>query len=318
VRADPVVSVVLPLYQTRAFVAEAIDSVLAQTYGDFELIVIDDGSDDGGEVIANGYPSRDSRVAYFRQENAGLASARNSALTRAKGSYVAFLDSDDVWLPHRLESQLGRVRPDTVIHGDARVIGPGTHADQRISSGVAQPALSDTFASLLAENHIAVLTALVPRELIASVGGFDVTLRSAEDYDLWLRLAARGVRFDYVDDVLAVYRSRPGSLSSDPVWMAQHRLIVYRKLARTVEPSRRQMVWARCRSEQRLLSGELRTRGWQSVAEGRVEDGRSDLLGAVRTAPGWWRSWPLAATLALPFGVRAGARVRGTRTPVAR
>ena len=118
-RRVPAVSVIVPLYQSRAYVAAALDSVLAQTLGDLEVIVVDDGSTDGGGEIVRGYVEREPRVRYMREENAGPAAARNVGIAAARGAAVAFLDSDDLWLPEKLARQLPLLREDTIVHSDA-------------------------------------------------------------------------------------------------------------------------------------------------------------------------------------------------------
>jgi glycosyltransferase involved in cell wall biosynthesis len=104
---SPLISVIVPAYNTSRTIAETLDSVLAQTFEDYEVVVVDDGSpDDVAELVARSYP----QVRLVRQENRGLAGARNTGIKEAKGEYVAFLDSDDVWLPRKLELQVEQIK----------------------------------------------------------------------------------------------------------------------------------------------------------------------------------------------------------------
>lgn len=312
----PVVSVIVPVYETRDYVAEALDSVLAQTFEDLEVIVVDDGSTDGGGEIARAYAERDSRVSYIWQENAGLAAARNVGIAAARGEAVAFLDSDDLWLPEKLARQIRLLSENAVVHADAYVLRAGGEVGgERIAAHVEGLDGADALGALLRGNSIAVLTVLAPRSLLLTHGCFDASLRSVEDYDLWLRLAADGVRFTYVAEPLAVYRIRPGSLSADLVRMTETRLRVYEKLAGASSGSRRRAVLAATRRERKLLATALWRRGRSAIIAHGKEAGRADLVRAVRTAPGWWKCWVLAGMLVVqpvlrPAALRAERRAR--------
>jgi glycosyltransferase involved in cell wall biosynthesis len=315
----PSVSVIVPMYNTRDYVGATLDSVLAQTFPDFEVIVVDDGSTDGCTEIVAEYVARDPRITCIRQNNAGLAAARNVGIAAARGTAIAFLDSDDLWLPEKLARQLPLVTGNTVVHADAYVFIDGEPVGEtRLSDVADSPDGAETFESLLEQNRIGVLTAVVPRDLLLAHGCFDSALRSCEDYDLWLRLAAAGITFRALVEPLAAYRRRKGALSADPVWMAEHRTAVYEKLATTTQGTRQKAAAKRASRERRLLTGELRARGWLSIRNGSVGDGRRDLRRSIRVAPTWWRSWLLAVMITIPFSLRplaARATRRQTETP---
>ena len=314
----PAVSVIVPLYQSRDYVAAALDSVLAQTFDDLEVIVVDDGSTDGGGEIVEEYAAREPRVRYMRQENAGPAAARNTGIAAARGSAVAFVDSDDLWLPEKLARQLPLLREDTVVHSDAFVLrNGGPVGEERIGARFES---GDAFGYLLRETPTApLLTTLVRRELLLAHGCFDESLVGPEDYDLWLRLAAAGVRFEHVPEPLAVYRVRGDGLSADHVRISSGILDVYGKLAAASSGSRRRAVRRQARRQRRFLAFELWARGRRAIAAGDMAGGRPDLVRAVRTAPGWWKSWVLACLLVLPFALRPVAvymeRLRGRDRP---
>jgi glycosyltransferase involved in cell wall biosynthesis len=223
-------------------------------------------------------------VRYVRQENRGLAGARNTGLREAQGTHVAFLDADDLWLPEKLERQLP-LAFDGVLYADAYLLREGDEGEPRRIGQSVDFAAGKIFDELLDANMVPVLTAIVPRTLANRFEGFDESLRSAEDLDLWLRMAAGGVEFRYSDEPLAVYRIRPGSLSSDPVWMASHRLEVFRKVARAVDGDASRRVRRRIRRERHLLAGELRSRAWPLARSGRVAEARADLRAAFAAEP---------------------------------
>jgi glycosyltransferase involved in cell wall biosynthesis len=293
------VSVIVPLYQSRDYVAAALDSVLAQTFEDLEVIVVDDGSTDGGDEIVREYSNRERRVRYLRQENAGPAAARNAGISAARASAIAFLDSDDMWLPGKLARQLPRLRGDTVVYSDAFVLRDrGQIGEERMGASFES---DDAFHYLLGTTPTApLLTTLVHRELLLAHGCFDESLLGPEDYDLWLRLAAAGVRFQHVREPLAVYRVRSDGLSADFARISSGILDVYGKLAAASSGPRREAVLARVREQRRVAAFELWARGRRAIAAGDVTGGRRDAVRAVRTAPGWWKSWAVALLLAMP------------------
>lgn len=206
----PCVSVVIPTFQRAAVLREAIRSALVQREVPLEVLVVDDGStDQTPELLA---AQRDERLRWVRQENRGQAAARNRGIALSRAPWVAFLDSDNLWPADRLARQFGALAraPDVdVVYGislelgGARRFGRAPARDGR--------ALSE---QLLDGNFVPFNTSLVRREALRRVGGFDETLRSAEDYDLWLRLSA-DARFLFVDTVCAFYRISPDSISSD-------------------------------------------------------------------------------------------------------
>jgi glycosyltransferase involved in cell wall biosynthesis len=223
------VSVIVPAYQAERHLAAALDSIVDQTYDDWEAIVADDGSTDATADVARRY---DDRVRLVRSRvNRGLAATRNLALEHAGGELVALLDSDDRWLPDYLADQLacydearGRVG---IVCCDALLEGPGVPAGARYAERFGTPPPVVDASVLLAGNPIFV-SALVPRAVIAEAGGFDASLRSVEDLDLWLRIVERGYAVVYNPKALAVYRLSAGTLSTDALMMARSRQVVYR------------------------------------------------------------------------------------------
>ena len=225
IHENPRVSVVMPVYNVAAYVAEAIGSVLAQTMPDFELIIVDDGGSDGSMAICRGFD--DPRIRIVTQANRGLAGARNSGIAVARAAYVALLDSDDRWLPEKLALH--------VIHLDANPEIGVSYCPSRFIDDAGQPMrLAQrprlervTAADIFCRNPVGNGSAAVLRRTAldtvafrhpdepARTCWFDETLRQSEDIELWLRLSVcGGVRFAGIAPALTEYRIGHGGLSS--------------------------------------------------------------------------------------------------------
>jgi len=203
----PVVSVVIPTYNYGRYLGQAIDSALIQASGDLtlEVIVVDDGSTDDTAGVVERFGSA---VRYERQENRGPSAARNRGIAEARGDFVAFLDADDHWLPGKLALQLRElsVRADTAGVHSAFIVQLPSGETGRVGRYWRQPGHHPTFRDLLRGNSINMSTVLIRRETLASVGPFDESLRTAEDWDLWLRLFLAGHRLHYMATPLALTR----------------------------------------------------------------------------------------------------------------
>ena len=185
--SQPLVSVIIPTYNRAALLREAVDSVLAQSYAPLELIVVDDGSTDA--TAASLRSVRGLRLV--RQDHTGMpGQARNAGACVARGKYLAFLDSDDLWLPHKLAVQVAAAQAagDAVNHTRERWLRAGRIVSQR---GQRHRRSGDLFADSLRKCIIGPSTVLLRREVFERAGGFREDLQIAEDYELWLRLTAR-------------------------------------------------------------------------------------------------------------------------------
>jgi len=216
---QPKVSVVIPTYNAARYIAEAIESVLAQSYHDYEIIVVDDGSTDNTKEVLRPYMDR---IRYFYKENGGVSSARNRGIQEARGEYIAFLDADDLWLPEKLKLQIEIMEqhPDfAMIHTDIKVIDVnGTllkeSANKRRQShnGMVFEEFFKTYRSL-----VMMSSALIRKSSIESMGLFDESLSVSEDYDFFLRFFWNYPVY-LLDEPLVKYRITPGSISrSDKV-----------------------------------------------------------------------------------------------------
>ncbi len=227
----PAVSVVMPAFNVAPYIGEAIESVLGQTYGDLELLVVDDGSTDGSDVLADGYASRDSRVRVIRQPNGGISTARNHALRIATSPVIAILDSDDAWDPSYLRDQMAILdaRADVdVVTGNAWFLGGSQNGHPARPWPDRRPA--PTLADMLTDETAVFIMSIFRRRVYETIGPFDETLRTNEDYDFWLRAACADFVFHRNDRPLGYYRRRDNSLSADELRMLPGILQVLRKL----------------------------------------------------------------------------------------
>ena len=231
----PLVSVVIPAFEARPWVEDTIDSVLAQTHPRVEIIVVDDGSTDGtGTFVRERYGAD---VACIRQENAGLAAARNAGLEVASGRYVQFLDADDLLLPQKIARHVEILEENPgadVVYCDFEYVNAdGSHAAHELrpffrAGRILRP--------LLRRNFIVAHAPLSRLSALREVGGFDEHLRACEDYDLWLRLAADGRTFLFDDEVRVLYRRRSDSMSAHHVRQAASTAQVLRRAMRRPLP----------------------------------------------------------------------------------
>ena len=211
------VSVVIPVHNGEKYLAQAIESVLAQTFRDFELLIVDDGSTDSSRAIMDRYARRDARIRILSQANRGVSAAGNLGLEEARGEWVARLDADDVFLPDKLERQIAFIRrhPNVrivgtlgyFISGAGRVIGlvnsdgPFTRAEFERMAGRGEPVFFVHSSTLM---H---------RETVLSVGGYREQFVQAEDVDLWLRMAEKGHVLLKMSEPLLLYRLHGESLT---------------------------------------------------------------------------------------------------------
>ncbi len=223
----PTVSVIIPAYNQGHYLGKAIQSVLNQTFADFEIIVVDDGSTDDTRQVAAGF--LDPRVRYVYQDNAGLSAARNTGIRHAKGAFLSFLDSDDLFLPEKLALLLAKfdAEPELgFVAGQAILIDENDH---RIGE-IFDKRLPKDSTQLLLGNPLHVGSVMVRREWQTRVGFFDETLRSYEDWDMWLRLAKAGCRMGWVDRPVSLYRFHTNQMTRNGQQMTTATFAVLKKL----------------------------------------------------------------------------------------
>ena len=208
------ISIVMAAKNYAAFVAQAIDSVRAQTLADWELIVVDDGSADGTAGVVRPYLS-DHRIRLVVSDKLGQSRAKNLGARLSRGEWLAYLDADDAWHPAKLERQLAALAADPgagLCYTRRTLIGPDGLPLAKQPAPVPLP-VGDILRAVYAKNFVCFSSVLIRGELFEAVGGFDPALDLAIDYDLWLRLA-RHTRAVAVEEPLALYRTGHGNLSA--------------------------------------------------------------------------------------------------------
>ena len=286
---SPAVSVVIPVYLSR-YLRAAIDSVLAQTFGDFEIIVVDDGSPDPLEV--EGWPAVDrDQLHYLRQENQGPAAARNTGIRAARGRFVAFLDADDTWEPTYLEEQIATLTRDggfDLVYCNALMIGQSEADRRRLMESRPSRGLV-TCTSLLREEFPVFLSGVVARrEQILEAGLFDERFVHGEDFDLWLRMLKTGARMGFQPRVLLNRRLHSGSLSYDALTHSEKGLVVLEKFRGRADLTGAERAAVEWRTKS--LQGEVELeRAKQAVARGEFEAAAR----ALKDANEFYRSWKL-------------------------
>jgi len=219
----PLISIIMPAYNAEKFIDDSIKSVINQTYQNWELIIINDGSKDGTAKIVEEKIKLDKRIHLINQDNKKQAGARNAGLETIKGNWVAFLDADDIWLPAKLEIQLQYIEksPADIYYSGGYIV------DANLKITADYPTIygwyngSDMYKLLYKENSVPVLAVLLKADWVFKVGFQDETLVlvSCEDWDYWLRLCLLGATFYGIDEKLFYYRKHDNNMSSDGIKM---------------------------------------------------------------------------------------------------
>ncbi len=227
----PLVSAIVPVYNAERFLAEALDSALAQTLQALEIIVVDDGSTDASGAIADRYAAaHPQKIRVIHQQNGGLVAARNAAIAMAHGRYLALLDADDVWLPHHLVAAVGVLEHDDevgLVHANVDYIDAEGCLRAEATRRFWHPDDEAFMAVLLRHKNVSCPTAVFRRALIDEVGVFDPVFNrlGCEDRDLWLRIA-KVSGLHYLDSVHARYRWHGTNMSSNLDKMMRARLLL--------------------------------------------------------------------------------------------
>ncbi len=311
---NPLVSVIIPCLNRETLIGQAIESALGQTYQNVEIVVVNDGSTDGTEKAVQNYFSS-GKVRYFKHEvNKGIPAARNTGIRNSLGDYVAFLDSDDMWLPDKVEVQLQAFSQDTtrqvgVVWTDAYYV------DESGGSRTSGTVLPDDFALLPDEKVLKLLfmknfviagTSMIGRSCFDKVGLLDEELRGgADDYDLWLRLAPH-FKFSYVPIPLATVRLHGGNHSSVEGNYGDSVVIAKKAVARHPELARLQNITI---AHLRFLQGK------HYFEHGRTLEARQHLLETIEHHPISIKALAAWIFLYCPplgrIGLRAWRQVRG-------
>ena len=234
---QPLVSVIMPTYNHARFIGEAIDSVLNQTYKNLELIIIDNYSEDNTEKIVSSY--KDDRIKYLKFKNNGIiAASRNYGIKHSRGEYIAFLDSDDLWLPEKLEKQIKvfQISNETAMLYTRFKIIEGDIISNRIFPKNGKYKSGNIFKALYIRPFIACSSVMVKRNILDQVGLFDTDpdLVAIEDTDLWLRIALKDI-IKCTDNLpLFLYRIHPQNISYGSVKNIRKSLIIKKRYKKHV------------------------------------------------------------------------------------
>jgi glycosyltransferase involved in cell wall biosynthesis len=305
-RHSPLVSVVIPAYQCAEHITHAIDSVLAQTFLDYEILIVNDGSPDARSLELALKPY-EMRIRYIKQENRGPSGARNKGVMQAKGKYIAFLDSDDSWFPDHLSSQVSMLLNNPsldLVYSDSVLARGGKPMGHAFGLEPQHPPV--TFEKLLTEEcTVSTSSTVASRQALIEAGLFDERFCRCEDFDLWLRMSFRGAKMDYHSDLQVLHNISPEGLSGNCWAMKRARIEIYEKTASTlpISASRRNLIGtlvakheAECQTD--LAKQFLHAREY------------SQALDAARRASATKRGWRMRVTI---FGLRTapGAFRRG-------
>lgn len=228
------VSIVIPAFNAADLIREALASVAQQTYPNWEVVIVEDGTQDGTEAIATEFAAQvgAEKVRYLRHEvNQGLSATRNTAIAAARGEYIALLDHDDRWYPHHLATALATLEAQQadLVYSPAEMFEDGS---DRIL-GICGPNAADLRwfpGSLLNKNFIPVCSVVMRKQVNETVGGFDRTLRRVEDLDYWLRVIEAGFTIAYTGEMTCSYRQRnPSAMTANKPEILEWHALVLRK-----------------------------------------------------------------------------------------
>lgn len=242
------ISVIMPAYNAERYIEESIQSVIDQTYKNWELIVVDDGSTDRTNTIVKEQSKLDHRIFYYHQQNGKQGRARNYGISKAKGEYIAFLDADDIWFYHKLEQQLLSIQKENVelVFSDAVVFNHSNEIDLtktlKSLKGFCSP--ENGIDLFLEKNQIPILTVLIRKSALEKVNFFTekLEIQNLEDYHLWLKLLLSGFSFFGADAILAGYREHEASVSIKDIKTGEKRLIYLLKDLRKLYPAQRERI----------------------------------------------------------------------------
>lgn len=296
--AAPAISVIVPAYGTARFVGEALASLQAQSFTDWEAVVIDDGAPDDIRGALAPFAA-DGRIRLLETDNGGVAVARNRGVAAARAPLIALLDGDDAYEPDYLAKMVGAIGSDSALGFvccDASYFGSAVRQGRRFSDYCAQDT-PITLEKVLERRFNVFTAATIRRAAFDAVGGYDPMLRTAEDFDLWVRILSAGWTARHLAEPLARYRRRPQSLSTDTLGMLRMTRIAYEKAqAALADRPERTVAAAMAQATARQIQweeGELLVRSGQIVAGLRLLHGS----GIGRQSLRWRVAMPLMRAL---------------------
>jgi glycosyltransferase involved in cell wall biosynthesis len=300
------VSVIIPTHNLAASVGKAIESALAQTHTDLEIVVVDDGSTDDTEKVVSHYRTR---ILYLKQERRGVAAARNRGIRISRGEYIAFLDADDLWLPEKLEEQVPYLdqNPETsLVCSDWSLISDQGSVEPSVLANRNHIGTGYVFRQIVKSSFILTSTVVARRSCLEEAGLFDESFPTAEDLDLWLKIS-HSHNIALVRKPLVIKRSRPDGLSADPRLAATFRIKLFQK-ALTSLPD---LSFSNRRLIRSILSRNYFDLGYIDFVEAFQKEARKNFLCSLRHDWTNGRALRCLATSYLPASVvRAGRALK--------
>ena len=305
----PRVSIIIPTYNCGDYLGRAIDSVCAQTYKDYEILLVDDGSTDDTKDVVMQYGRK---VAYLYQQNRGVSAARNHAISKASGELLAYLDADDMWYPEKLERQVAFL--DThqecgLVHSEISVINDQDEVlHARFNQETKRPVPQGyCIPALLRRSHIQTLTVVERQKCFDSVGGFDERLPIVQDYLHWIMIAAEGYGIGYLAEPLGKYRWRTGSLMGNSTRLLEDYVQLYNILLHEKRFASRHGEEAAATLRDRLFVVQ-RDLAYSDRIQGRNESAKRRLAGLIKERPGEFELYVDLLKAYLPAGLLSKLR----------
>ena len=304
---QPLISVVIPAYKAALRIRETLDSVFAQTYPYFEVVLVNDGSPDT-EALERAIRGYDERLTYIRHENRGPSGARNTAIRAARGKYIACLDSDDIYKADHLArlATLIEEKGLDLVYSDCDITRNGVHLGRAFEREAQSPPV--TFEKLLAEDCcIATSAMMASRQSMIDAGLFDERYRRCEDFDLWLRMSFRGAKMVGVE-----HRLLSDGLAADLYLLKLGRIEVYKKMLTTLplSPEQRRLVQKLIARTEGLSEMDLLKR---YIREGRYSEARDAAGKAAALLQDWKSRGAALAVHIAPGAFRQYLRMRESR-----
>jgi glycosyltransferase involved in cell wall biosynthesis len=285
----------MTVYNAESYLGEAVDSILAQTFADFELIVIDDGSTDGSTAILRDYVGRDERIRLTSRPNTGVVRAANEGIAQARGRYLARMDADDIALPQRFARQVAYLEaaPDCVLLGSRVTLidpygSPVAVSGQKLTHDQIEREL------LTGGGGWAVVqpSAMMRTDAVRAAGGYRGSVNMSEDHDLFLRLAERG-RVANLEEPLLKYRRHYKSLNHtqyEQSWQVKERILreAYQRRGMVFPANWKHEPWRPPEKAE-----QLRLWGWAAIKAGNPGVARKHAVGAIKAAPLSCQAWKL-------------------------
>lgn len=224
------VSIIIPAYNASQHIAETIQSVLCQSYSNWELLIIDDGSTDGTFELINSLAKSDARIKCLTKSNSGVSNTRNMGISLAKGEFISFLDADDIWYPENLEEKIKFIMNHgiDVCYSSCETIDSDSNSLKTVLTGSHTPLLNDIL--FLKGNYITAPSGIVLKKMVIDkIGGFDTHLSNNADQDLWIRILSNNFKIKLIDKILWKYRVHSKNMSGNIALLEKDSFYIYYK-----------------------------------------------------------------------------------------